>query len=97
MDDQTLPRDLQPERQASLIEAARAARQRAATTRADVLGLRLAVHRQRLRRDRILETGTIAIHQARQARTNSRSSRHFGLDWQEPDESLDTILLVPEP
>lgn len=92
-----LPHDREPDRQASLIEAATAARQGAASARANALGCRLNIHRQRHRRNRTLETSNATIHHARETCANSRRSYHFGLDWQEPDGSLDNVLLVHEP
>lgn len=92
-----LTSDPQPDSHAPLIKASRAARERAAATRAHALGNRFNVHRQRLHRNQILEKYNTTIHQAREMRTASRRSCHFGLDWQEPEESLDAVLLVHEP
>jgi hypothetical protein len=64
--------------------------------RADVLRVRTDVHRRRLQHDRMRGQATSTIHQARDAVANSRRSCHFSLDWHEPDESLDLVLIVHE-
>jgi hypothetical protein len=90
---QALPCDPQPYRQAALIDAAAAVRDRAASARADAL----SVGRQRPQRDRILESAATTIHQARETLAGSHSSCHFGLDWHDADHSLDFVLVVHEP
>jgi hypothetical protein len=37
------------------------------------------------------------MHQEREPRASSRRCYRFGLDWVEPGESLDLVLLVHEP
>ena len=87
----------QPNDRTSLIDAARAARRAAESTRANVLERRLTFHRQRRNRERTREKGNITIRESRETCATSRRSYRFGLDWVEPDESLDIVLLVPEP
>lgn len=86
-----------PDDRALLIESARAARQSAAATRANVLDRRTTFRGQRLSCERTPETSTITMHQEREPRASSRRCYRFGLDWVEPGESLDLVLLVHEP
>lgn len=93
------PLKLDPQRddRASLFEAASAARQRAASTRENVRDRRLTFHGQRLYREQTREESHTTISRARETCANSRRSYHFGLDWLEPDESLEIVLLSMSP
>lgn len=75
-------RDRKPDphtRAPQLIGAARAARKRAGATPAEVLGLRLAIHR----------------HPRQLVQLSAEcGSTSQALDWQEPDEGLDYVLFL---